>query len=104
LFQGILSQTPFKYNPNCLEEEFQSIVKDNWCNFSPDIDSSACEQFSSSLKLVKEKVAAWTRERFRNIDANISEVEKYLEDLVQENDQGIYNEEGLKNLKHMESL
>jgi hypothetical protein len=49
-------------------------------------------------------VAAWARERFRNIDANISEVDKYLEDMVSENDQGIYNEEGFKNLKHMESF
>ena len=49
-------------------------------------------------------MAVWTRERFRNIDANISEVEKYFEDIVSENDQGIYNEEGFKNIKHMESF
>jgi len=49
-------------------------------------------------------VVAWERERFRNIDANISEVEKYLEDMVSKNFQGIYNEEGFKNLKHMESF
>jgi hypothetical protein len=44
-------------------------------------------------------VASWERERFRSRDAQLVEVEKSLEFLVQKYDEGIFDEEGIKELK-----
>jgi hypothetical protein len=46
-------------------------------------------------------VVAWARERFRMRDAQLVEDEKSLELLVQKYDEGIFEKEGLKELKQL---
>lgn len=98
-------RAPFKYNPSWVtEEELKTIVKDNWHNVDPKLGYFAYEQFYLSLKIVKEKVALWARERCKRRDAQIVEVENTLEELALKNDEGVYCEEDLVQLKHLESL
>jgi hypothetical protein len=41
---------PFKYNPSWFgEEEFQTLVHDNWRNFQPDLEILTCAQLATSL-------------------------------------------------------
>jgi hypothetical protein len=77
---------------------------DSRSRYSFDPKSFSYEQFSLSLKRVKKKVTAWVGEIFRTRDAQLVEVEKSLELLIQKYDKGIFDKEGLKELKQLESM
>lgn len=81
----------FKFNPKWLaEDDFQKLIKANWAPYDGNINLSASEQFAASLKLIKEKVVAWSAERHKIKEKVLLEVEDDIKSLFYNNHSGIF--------------
>eukprot|EP01018_Ginkgo_biloba_P034393 Gb_34571 [translate_table: standard] len=72
------------WTPTDAQSTFRSILK-------LALGTSACAQFSHSLRRVKEKGVAWAGERFRARDGLLKEVELRLEELCRGTLEGIFS-------------
>jgi len=63
-------EAPFKYNPSWFgDQKFQDLVKASWNHYDKNLDDSTCSQFTSTVKVLKEKVSFGTGERYGTRDS-----------------------------------
>jgi hypothetical protein len=49
-----------------LEEEFRTLVSMHWKSYDLELEDFVCNQFVHALKVVKEKVVAWSMKYINN--------------------------------------
>jgi hypothetical protein len=96
-------KAPFKYNPSwAVEEEFRSLVSENWKKYDLGNPESASVQFVASLRVVKEKAISWAHERHLAQDRNLFNIEEELKSWYETYVDGSFTVEATSSIKSLE--